>query len=46
LGGLGVLSPSRRPEIARLGLKAVMAGTLSNLMSATLVAIFFALSIM
>ncbi|MEL0629657.1 NupC/NupG family nucleoside CNT transporter [Psychromonas aquatilis] len=46
LGGLGVLSPSRRPDIARLGLKAVMAGTLSNLMSATLVGIFFALSIM
>jgi len=45
LGGLGVLSPSRRPDIARLGLKAVMAGTLSNLMSATLVGIFFALSI-
>ena len=46
LGGLGVLSPSRRPDIARLGLKAVMAGTLSNLMSATLVGIFFALSVM
>jgi len=46
LGGLGVLSPSRRSDIANLGLKAVMAGTLSNLMSATLVGIFFALSIM
>jgi len=45
LGGLGVLAPSRRADIARLGLKAVMAGTLSNLMSATLVGIFFALSI-
>lgn len=45
LGGLGVLAPSRRPEIARLGLKAVMAGTLSNFMSATLVGIFFALSV-
>jgi CNT family concentrative nucleoside transporter len=45
LGGLGVLAPSRRSDIARLGLKAVMAGTLSNLMSATLVGIFFALSI-
>jgi len=45
LGGLGVLAPSRRPDIARLGLKAVMAGTLSNLMSATLVGIFFALSV-
>jgi CNT family concentrative nucleoside transporter len=44
LGGLGVLAPSRRPDIARLGLKAVLAGTLSNFMSATLVGIFFALS--
>ena len=31
LGGLGVMAPTRRPEIAQLGLKAVMAGTLSNL---------------
>ncbi|MGB5445556.1 MAG: nucleoside transporter C-terminal domain-containing protein, partial [Psychromonas sp.] len=45
LGGLGVLAPSRRPDIARLGLKAVLAGTLSNFMSATLVGIFFALSV-
>jgi len=43
LGGLGVLSPKRRPDIARLGLKAVMAGTLSNFMSATLVGLFLAL---
>ncbi|PKF62308.1 NupC/NupG family nucleoside CNT transporter [Psychromonas sp. psych-6C06] len=44
LGGLGVLAPSRRADIARLGVKAVLAGTLSNFMSATLVGIFFALS--
>ena len=36
LGGLGVMAPSRRPEIARLGLKAVFAATLANLMSAAL----------
>ena len=36
LGGLGVLAPSRRQDIARLGLMAVLAGTLSNFMSATL----------
>ena len=41
LGGLGVLAPSRRPEIARMGLKAVLAGTLSNFMSATLMGMFF-----
>lgn len=46
LGGLGVLAPSRRSDIARLGLKAILAGTLSNFMSATLVGIFFALSVM
>jgi len=44
LGGLGVLAPSRRADIARLGLKAVLAGTLSNFMSATLVGIFYMLS--
>jgi len=43
LGGLGVLAPKRRPDVARLGLKAVMAGTLSNFMSATLVGLFLAL---
>jgi concentrative nucleoside transporter, CNT family len=45
LGGLGALCPSRRADIAKLGLKAVLAGTLSNFMSATLVGIFFALSL-
>ncbi|MFC0268427.1 NupC/NupG family nucleoside CNT transporter [Kushneria aurantia] len=44
LGGLGTLVPERRPEIARYGLKAVLAGTLSNLMSATLAGIFLSLS--
>lgn len=46
LGGLGVLAPSRRPDIARLGLKSILAGTLSNFMSATLVGIFYTLSVM
>ncbi|VAV96151.1 Na+ dependent nucleoside transporter NupC [hydrothermal vent metagenome] len=36
LGGLGGLIPSRRKDIARLGIKAVAAGSLSNLMSAAL----------
>jgi CNT family concentrative nucleoside transporter len=40
LGGLGVMAPGRRPELARLGLKAVVAGTLSNLMSAALAGLF------
>jgi len=36
LGGLGVLVPERRQLIARFGLRAVAAGSLSNLMSAAL----------
>jgi CNT family concentrative nucleoside transporter len=36
LGGLGVMAPGRRKEIAQLGLKAVFAATLTNLMSAAL----------
>ncbi|MDI5891682.1 NupC/NupG family nucleoside CNT transporter [Halomonas rhizosphaerae] len=44
LGGLGSIAPSRRHEIARFGLKAVLAGTLSNLMSASIAGFFLALS--
>jgi CNT family concentrative nucleoside transporter len=40
LGGLGVMAPSRRSEIARMGLRAVLAGTLSNLTSAAIVGLF------
>ena len=40
LGGLGSLAPNRRHDIARFGLKAVVAGTLSNLMSATIAGMF------
>ncbi len=43
LGGLGILAPSRRAEIARFGLLAVLAGTLSNFMSATMVGIFMSI---
>jgi CNT family concentrative nucleoside transporter len=39
LGGLGSLVPKRRQEIARLGLKAVLAGTLANLSSAAIAGI-------
>ncbi|GAB2789103.1 NupC/NupG family nucleoside CNT transporter [Halomonas shantousis] len=44
LGGLGSMAPMRRPEIARYGLKAVLAGTLSNLMSATIAGFFISLT--
>ncbi|WP_459782478.1 nucleoside transporter C-terminal domain-containing protein, partial [Photobacterium sp. R1] len=43
LGGLGGLAPSRRHDIARFGMKAVAAGTLSNLMSATIAGLFLSL---
>ena len=36
LGGLGVLVPEKKELIAKFGLKAVLAGSLSNLMSAAL----------
>ncbi|WP_307988005.1 nucleoside transporter C-terminal domain-containing protein, partial [uncultured Pseudomonas sp.] len=37
------MAPSRRQDIARLGLRAVIAGTLSNLMSAALAGVFISL---
>lgn len=40
LGGLGSMAPNRRSEIARLGIKAVIAGTFSNLTSAAIVGLF------
>lgn len=43
IGGLGSMAPNRRHEIAQLGLKAVAAGTLSNLMSATIAGVFLSL---
>ncbi len=43
LGGLGSIVPSRRRDIARLGLRAVIGGTLANLMSASLAGLLVAL---
>jgi CNT family concentrative nucleoside transporter len=34
IGGIGALAPNRKSDLARLGLKAVLAGTLANFMSA------------
>ncbi|WP_192840890.1 NupC/NupG family nucleoside CNT transporter [Providencia stuartii] len=45
LGGLGGMAPNRRGDVARLGMKAVLAGTLSNLMSATIAGFFLTLAI-
>ncbi|MBY5992716.1 NupC/NupG family nucleoside CNT transporter [Ferrimonas balearica] len=43
LGGLGAMAPNRRHDLAKLGLRAVVAGSLSNLMSATLAGLFLSL---
>ena len=36
IGGIGPLAPSQKPLIASLGLRAVLAGTLANMMTATI----------
>lgn len=43
LGSIGVIAPKRRAEVANLGIKAVAAGTLANLMSACLASMFILL---
>jgi concentrative nucleoside transporter, CNT family len=40
LGGLGNLAPNRRSDIARLGVKAVIAGALASLLSAAIAGMF------
>jgi len=36
IGGIGALAPERKADLARLGFRAMLAGTLANLMSATI----------
>jgi CNT family concentrative nucleoside transporter len=36
LGGIGALAPNKRGELARLGIRAMLAGTMANLMSASI----------
>ncbi|PHR65837.1 NupC/NupG family nucleoside CNT transporter [Pseudidiomarina marina] len=43
LGGLGGMAPSRRHDIARLGIKALLAATLANMMSAAIAGFFYSL---
>ena len=43
IGGLGGMAPSRRGDIARLGIRAVVAGSLANLMSAALAGFYLGL---
>lgn len=37
IGGIGALIPHRRNELAKLGMRAMLAGTMANLMSASIV---------
>ncbi len=39
IGGIGTLIPARRNDLARLGLRAMLAGTMANLMSASIVSL-------
>jgi len=36
IGGIGALAPNRRGDLARLGIRAMLAGTMANLMSASI----------
>lgn len=44
LGGLGALAPTRRHDISILGLRALLAATLANLMSAAIAGFFLSLA--
>jgi CNT family concentrative nucleoside transporter len=39
IGGIGALAPNKRGELAKLGFRAMIAGTMANLMSAAIVGI-------
>jgi CNT family concentrative nucleoside transporter len=41
IGGIGELAPSRRGDLARLGLRALICGTLASYLSATIAGIMF-----
>ena len=45
VGGLSIMAPNRRGDIAKLGVRALIAGTLSNLMSATIAGLFIGLNL-
>lgn len=41
IGGIGGIAPSRKSDLAKFGLKAVLAGTMANLMTATIAGILY-----
>jgi CNT family concentrative nucleoside transporter len=40
IGGIGALAPNKRTQLAKFGIRAMLAGTMANLMSASIVGIF------
>lgn len=42
IGGIGTIAPNQRPTLAKLGLKALLGGTLACLMTAAVAGIFYA----
>jgi concentrative nucleoside transporter, CNT family len=41
IGGIGALAPERRGDLAKLGIRAMLAGTMANLMSAAIVGLLW-----
>jgi CNT family concentrative nucleoside transporter len=41
IGGIGALAPNRRADLARLGVRAMLAGTMANLMSASIAGMLY-----
>lgn len=39
IGGIGALAPNKKTELAQLGIRAMLAGTMANLMSASIVGV-------
>jgi len=39
IGGISALAPNKRADLAKLGFRAMIAGTMANLMSASIVSI-------
>jgi CNT family concentrative nucleoside transporter len=39
IGGIGALAPEQRGQLAKFGIRAMLAGTMANLMSAAIVGI-------
>jgi len=41
IGGIGALAPNRKGDLARLGVRAMLAGTMANLMSASIAGLLY-----